>query len=56
MRKKCQMQHSSKTSKVCRKEDKQSETVTGNKNDDTAMLPKTKRMQCDYMKQYMQQR
>ena len=41
MRKKCQMQHSSKTSRVCTREHKKSDPVTGNKND-TAMLPKQK--------------
>ena len=56
MGKKCQVQHASKISKVCTKEHKQLEAVTGNKNDDTTMLPKTKRLQCDCMKEYMQQR
>ena len=56
MRKEYQIQPSSKTSKVCTKEHKQSEPVSGNKNDDTAMPPKTKGIQCDYMKEYMQQR
>ena len=54
MRKKYQMQHSSKTSEVCMKEHKQSELFAGNKNADTGMLPKTKRMWCDHMKEYMQ--
>ena len=30
--------------------------MTGNKNDDTAMPPEIKRMQCDYIKEHMQQR
>ena len=54
IRKKCQMQHSSKTSKVCTQEHKQSGPVIRNKNDDTAMPQKTKRMQCDYKKEYME--
>ena len=42
MRKRCQMLYSSKSSKVCLKEHKQSEPATGNKNDDTALLQKQK--------------
>ena len=44
VRKKCQMQQSSKIYTICTKEHKQSESVTGNENDDTKMLPMTKRM------------
>ena len=53
MRKKCHMQHSSKKSKVCTKEHKQSEPVSGNKNHDSS---KNKKNVCDYMKEYMQER
>ena len=50
------MQCSSKTSKICTKELKQSEPVSRNKNNDTAMPPKQKEMCCDYLKEHMQQR
>ena len=53
MRKNCQMQYSLKTSEVYTKELKQSEPVSGNKHDDT-VVSLTKRVQCDYMKEYMQ--
>ena len=54
--KKCQMQQSTKAIDVCTREHKQSDSVNRNKNNDTAMLAKIKRMLNDYMKRYMQQR
>ena len=56
MRKKYRMQHSSMTSIVWTKEQRQSEPVIGNKNSDNSNAAKTKRMWCEYMIECMQQR
>ena len=47
MRKKHQMQHFSKTFKLCTNQHKQSQPVGGNENNDIEMPPKARRIQWD---------